>query len=441
MNQQQNNVVTINLSELWYVFLYHWKKVVLWALIGLLVGGGAAVLKYRRSASKYADYQAQEKQYEDQKSQYEKLLDNKKKALADYMDYYNNSILMQIDPQNVQRSYGTASVNPADGISMSDAVNTLKNQLLTDDVLNQLAKENNTKADYIKELVTVGTDDDGNLTVTVKGNTADLTKKIYDTLQKRAKTVSDTNAASFTCSLPGPTNDSYSDDDLASKQSDYSTQISDANTAVTNAQSSLDGLKAPEQPDSRSKMLTKYGAIGLILGLLIAFAGYTVDYVRKQHVYNPSDLYDYFKVKNLGSYDQSKLYEYKNYGLKGFARRKLGFVTGEDLGYTSTMVATNLYNFTKSGARNLVLIGDGTQVDGINKVLHDISDELKGINDDYRLIYAKNILTSATSRRVLGSADAAVLLVNKGATSQKSVREELRLLDEMQISCVGSILL
>lgn len=437
----QENTVTIDLVELWYLFLFQWKKAFVFVLIGLILGGGFAELQYMRSSSDYSAYETAEEDYQTQKEQYENYISSNEESLSEYLDYYSNSILMQIDPQNEQRSYGTVRVTLSEGASQSDVNTAIQSRIFSDDFLKSLADDENTTEEYMKELISANTDDDGNLTITVKGLDSDFTQDVYSKIQDEISDVSRENRNDFVCVLPDPTTNTTEDDELMSRQSTYQNQISNARNAISNAQSSLDSLTEPQAPDSLKNLLVKYCAVGIILFLLLDLAFLLLRYVRRQPVYSEKSLPD-VKLKNLGSYDQSQLYSRKYHGLKKFAAHKLGLTTGEDPTNTSAMVAVNLYNFTKDDLekRKIVFLGEGP-TDAAEQLMPDIEGELGNLREGYQLQYVKNVLTSPEARLTLGASDGAVILIRKGTTGWMTIREEERLLDELSLNCCGVIFL
>lgn len=440
MNEQENTV-TIDLGELWYLFLFYWKKAIVFILIGVILGGGFAGLRYMRSASDYTSYEEAEKNYQDQKKEYEDYISSNEDSLSEYLDYSNNSILMQIDPQNEQRSYGTVQVTLSEGASQSDVNSAIQNRIFSDDFLKELADDQNTTVEYIKELISVTTNDDGNLTITVKGSDSDFTEAVYAKIQDEVSDVSRENRADFVCELPNPTTNTTEDEDLMSRQSTYQTQISNARNAISNAQSSLDGLTEPQAPDSLKSLLIKYCAVGGILFLILDVLFLLLRYVRRQPIYSEKSMAGR-KTKVLGSYDQVRLYNRKYHGLMRFAARKLGLTSAEEPASTSAMVAVNLYNFTKDGQeRKIAFLGEGEATDAVEQVLPDIIKELGKLRDDYQLEHVKNVLTSPSARLTLGTCEGSVILIRKGKTSWNTLREEEKLLDEMNVDCCGVVFL
>lgn len=440
---KQDDAIFIDVGEWWYLFLFHWKKAFIFALVGFFLGSGIALLRYNQSESQYASYQDAETAYQSQKDQYEKYIAANEKSLSNYLDYYNNSILMQIDSQEEVRTYGKVHFTLMTDSSLEEAQNIVINGIFSDDFIQGLAEDRKTKAEYIKELISVESNDDGTLYVAVKGSKYDFTYNLFGRIKDEVKNISEENAGKFQCELVTHDTITTTDGDLSSRQSSYQTQITNAVNVIANAQSSLDDLTEPQVPDSLEDFMIDSCTAGVLLFILIDFLLILFRYIRKRPVYNKKDLPRSGKLKYLGSYDQAGLYKKKYRGITKFAVRKLGLITGEDPVETSSMVAVNLYNFASvNKAQNTILfIGEGDEADAIDKVIPAITKELETPQSEYHLIYAKNILTSPEARLLLGTADRAVIIIRKGVTSWGTVREEIRLLEEMRIECTGAVLL
>ena len=188
----------ISLSEIIVEILLQWRMILIWMLLGgLLMGALSYVQSSQTVAAQNATIQQQEENGEIQQQEDEQAVltrldktltlaqkSNVRAVLSyeDYADYYNNSLLMQIDAKNVPKTELTFYVK-ADSLDLSQSLVRLYEDAITCGIVQWLTEKNPNKYDArISELITVVRD----------------TNVITDTIQSNSFSISSFNTC---CSI------------------------------------------------------------------------------------------------------------------------------------------------------------------------------------------------------------------------------------------------
>ena len=319
---QQSNVVEIDLVSLMIYCLKHWRAVLITMLVcGILFGGvkGGQALSSAQDTSATEDtletYQQALDDYKNQSDTLNREIDSLNLKIAQINTYMEKSVLYNMDKNDVYRGsllyyIDTGyEVDPNLTYQTPDKTNSVLKayaSLVQNDAFYSEIKKDlkeNIDSKYLRELVNVSIDYDSHImTISVVGSSQTLAHQLLELIQKNMREAKNTVSTMITpheISLVSSSeyktvdqNSSVTEDgaalnpeviNVADKQQNIEDTLSSYQTSLTEKTQALKDLTEPEQPTvgktGAAKTAAKYGAIGLILGLVLAGGVLCVQYV------------------------------------------------------------------------------------------------------------------------------------------------------------------
>jgi capsular polysaccharide biosynthesis protein len=450
----------IDLKDLIFAVLRKWRLVILAAVIFAFLMGGYKYVKefmnYRNEeyVSKLKDqYDSDLEQYKQIQSGYEWNIE-KLTASIDYQEKYReNSILMKTDPYNeataavdifvevpaLPQGNGVivTSVDPADGI-----VKAYASGLLQGTALQSVAKQMGIDVMYLKELVKVTTDYEGNmLNVSVTYTDEEGADEILDGLLDRIEsscTEIQTNLGQHTIAIMNRNVGTVVDQTLADYQKKKLTDLTEMKKSLDNAEKELKELGEPSQPvtlskRSMSKEGIKYGVIGGLLGAFLVALGVCVAFVMNGKLNSDGDLKNRFHLKFLGGFTEKKDKKTVS-GIDGWLDR----LEGEE--YTSD---ETVYDILAANLDNLVDKGTSILFTGTirEEALSDLVKKLQGRLPELQLGFASDMTRNASTLRRIPEFDEIILVVIRKESRYREIEKEVEIVSNMRREFMGYIVL
>ena len=302
--------------------LKHWRAVLITMLVcGILFGGvkGGQALSSAQDTSATEDtletYQQALDDYKNQSDTLNREIDSLNLKIAQINTYMEKSALYNMDKNDVYRGsllyyIDTGyEVDPNLTYQTPDKTNSVLKayaSLVQNDAFYSEIKKNlkeNIDSKYLRELVNVSIDYDSHImTISVVGSSQTLAHQLLELIQKNMREAKNTVSTMITpheISLVSSSeyktvdqNSSVTEDgaalnpeviNVADKQQNIEDTLSSYQTSLTEKTQALKDLTEPEQPTvgktGAAKTAAKYGAIGLILGLVLAGGVLCVQYV------------------------------------------------------------------------------------------------------------------------------------------------------------------
>ena len=459
-NDNFNEEYEVRLGDLFWSVLRNWRGLIVGMIIfGILIGLFGAVREY----SKYRDpalkekankeYTAALEQYERSKEGYEAKIDN----LNDWIDrldsYRDSSLMLLMDPYDIQRSTITYYIDTGyeimPGISYQnpDYTGSLLNsyaaavaRLPFDDLIDLPGGPDLTTAHTVnkyssKKVCTAETDETtGLLTVTVIGDTEERCSVVMDAVKK---TIKDNEAilkkavGEHAVTIIGETTERSVDLDLANLQAAFANDYESNNNELTKTEGLLKDLKEPVKTvHSRRTILKqtiKFGILGLVIGLILS----VLLYIFRDHDRSVSGLQRKYGIPVLGALGASGK-KWRKADRKIASR--LGVPDYTDESGASDYVSSAIRLFRKSDEA-LVLVGSASE----DKIAN-IAELISGKFPDTEVRYGGNIRSSAKAVNELSRPCEVICVEEWPCGEDREIARELDLLRAMGKEPIGIIL-
>ncbi|SET90928.1 hypothetical protein SAMN05443270_1987 [Lacrimispora sphenoides] len=450
----------IDLKDLIFAVFRKWRLILFIAIILAFLSGGYKCVKElmnhqdeEYSSELKARYDSDVEQYEQAKSGYEWNIE-KLTASIDYQEQYReNSILMKVDPYNEaaaavdifiqvpelpqENGITIMPVDPADGI-----VKAYASGIVQGTVLKSVSKQTGIDLLYLKEMVKVTTDYDGNmLNVSViytdEEGAEEILEGLLDLIES-SYTEIQTNLGQHTIAIMNQDIGTVVDQSLVDYQKKKLTDLTETKENLDEAEKALKELKEPEQPVALSKRSTlkagiKYGVFGGFLGAFLIVFGVCVVFVMSGRLNVDGDLKGRFRLRFLGGFTDKK--EKKVFsGVDAWLDRLEGkeYVTDE---VVFDMLAANLGNMANKGTS---VIFTGTVSD---EALSDLVEKLRDRLPELRLEYAADMTRNASTLLKIPEIDEIILVEMRKVSRYREIEKEIEMVSNLKRDFMGYIVL
>ena len=278
----------------------------LFALLGIRQGNAAHTLSEEQQ-QEIAEYQAKIEEYDDALEDIDKSQEEVEKQIAELQEYVDNSIYMQIDPQNVQ------VVSTQYGLQTGGNVGNIYNSFITfindGGMKESLPEESKSlKVEYWRDIL--NSYQSGNvLTITVIHHDAAQAQQIMDIVKQRiqehipqVKNVQ----GDFNLIDMGTSTYVKSDANIVNGQNghrnnlkNYVNNRADFHTKRVSTQNNKENFIEKNEPETleapapnKLKTILKYMIVGIVFGIVLPCAGIALRYLLSDRLRSGSDLKD-----------------------------------------------------------------------------------------------------------------------------------------------------
>ena len=449
----ENQEREISLKDMLFSAMYHWKKMLLAALILAVALGGFMGYKSWKDATnpelvakyeqEYADAMIL---YEDEKTRLERELGDIEENIENQEEYLENSLVMKMDPHNVYEARASLYISTDYQILPEMSYqNTDKTQLIlafyqaaltNGEVMGEIAENAGVKVKYLREVVSVTSQMDHILDITVRHAEQEEAEKIMDQLLNNMAQIQVQLTESIEAHQVSTVFTSVSSDvdsNLAATQKAEKNMLQELKETLEVKQEELDELKEPTQT-----ALTTTGAIkdGIKWAILGAFAGIfavavvaCVAFIVSDKVYSGDELKNRFGLKILGSVAAEKKFS----RLDSWLRGKEGRATANsDAGYD--LIAMNVKNYGGE-MKTLLVTGDGNE-QLINRLVGVLQPKLPQV----KLLCCGSLLQDAKAVQSLPECDGVLLVEKCGASRYSNIARTVERVKDAQKQLVGCII-
>lgn len=498
MNQYDNTYITneddkseLSLLHLLYYVLQHWRSLLAGAFVFCILLGGFKLVKglgALESVDLKKDQQTYEralKEYTICKESLEKQAEELTMALEDQGKYHDESILMNLDPENAYKSTLTYAVNDVSDIQSVPAnvdslfvvnrkinsvlgayVSLMQDGSILRDVQNELGSKIDQK--YLAELVYVQADYQSKLIhITTLGENQDEAKAISDAVNSEVQAASGdlmnvvgTHRLQLVSSYVGsyagmsiqvgsiPEDGAGSKDatyltSIESLQKDYMNTVTDLQNQMIDCNKQLVELEEPTAPEGISrksvqKEAVKYGAIGFIGGMFLIALVYMMQYIFGGKLMDCDELNDHYGILLLGDY-HAPLHARPNAVDKWIARIN-GITEGkQDLENVYALgVAHIMAQLGMGETAGILLVGNAKEKD-FESASSALSERLRPAGIDVTVV--GNVNECACAVEKLKEAEQIVLIEQCGVSRQQDIQKELLTLRKLEKKIIGAIVL
>lgn len=455
-----NNVYEqeIDLKDLMFAILHKWRPIILMAIVlAILLGGykfGGGLIKQQNEeyvAEAEESFTEEKNTYTKTKTSLEREITNITANLESQEIYVENSILMKINPYDkwvASADIFVKMIEPQElqGITFSSVdfadsvVKAYASSIQKGNSLASLSKKKDIDLNYLKELVSVGTDYSSNMisvttTYTDKKGAQEILYAILSSLESMYPEVK-TQLGDHVISVMNENIGSITDSDLANRQTNNTNNVTSLQTSLEEKQKALEELEEPIAPVALSKSALlksgiKYAFIGGALGMFITIFWVCVVFLMSGKVNSASELKSRFGVKILGVFTHPT--EKRAFsGIDNWLDR----LDGKEIWPEESvfdMITVNIKNYLE-GNRTLLLTGT---VDSGR--LENIAKELKIRLPELEIEIGADMNHSAETLQMLPQYDAIVLLEECGKSKYSAIQQEIETLYNVKKSIIGCI--
>lgn len=446
----------IDLKDLLFFILRKWHFIACIAIIGALLAGGYQLFHYRDTeyiAELKKDYDRALKEYQQAEEGYLKSMEDLTADIHYEESYQENSLLYNIDPYNKltssadifitmdysrsQEGTNMVSIDPADSV-----LKAYTSAIIRGIFLLPFSEENKLDINYLKELIQVSPDYNGNmLTITVTHTERESAEKILDLILNAMDAIKpeiQKELGQHSMVIMNKNTDIVIDPGLARNQKDRTANLNNLYTSLRETQKALEDLTQPEEPAALTptgiiKAGIKYGILGGILGAFLSAFVSSVLFLMSNTLYSEKDLKNKFGLRILGTFFRGKkkvVFTAVDEYLDRLEGKKN--VTDQEV---YERIAANIKSFVEAGSKILLT---GT----INEtVLNDIRGSLQEQLCEFELAAGPDINDNTAALKMLNEYNNIVLVEERGVSKFSQVTSEIEMVHDLKKNVIGCILL
>ena len=460
--RDQDSYIGVNLKDLFWSVLCHWRLLLAALLVGGVVLGAYKGYKDLRVIHDAGEIEARHRAYETELESYEKqkkMLETDLKNLHDSQDqqqyYQDNALMLQMDQYNVRLitasycveigqqtdvekewviSYAQALLRRYQAalgqIDLDKAIATAEQPKLT--------ATNPTGSS--RKLLETSTDDRVSvLYVTVRADSEERAAKIYAEIEK---TLAEQEAALSVSDgwyrLIKISESRYADVDveIGKVQTNFENSMKSVADSISEREKSLSALKEPSDstPTVKSAIrhTIKYGVVGAVAGLLVVAFTVMAFTLLRDRLNSTEEAEKRYCLPVLGTIAGDGKKKTK---LDKYLAKRLGFnycsSAEEAIGFAASNVRFQLKNGTR-----LLLVGSCS-----NEKLSELKTQLSSRLEGVEILAAGNVNEDVTAVDALRSETAVVCVEEWMKTPHKEIRRELRTIADSGNRILGIIAL
>ena len=318
----------ISIADLFFDILYHWRHILVAALIGAVALG---VLQYSTitSANRAGKKLKEEQQYEVDLQNYQESLRNTENSINAYSnlldeqnEYLRESIYINLDsqkewfasktyyikmdPSELEALPENSQEDPADYVAMA-YVSSLAGGLDADEMKTLMGTDN--KA-YIDELVKAKSDIESNtVTLQIFGTDQESVARQIAYFDSRMQGVVNQSAqavGAHTLSVVGEDLGTRVDRDLASRKDEITRKIADWQKILKTLRQDLMVLIDQKEPQKPGNHIARYVVIGFIIGALLVVGIRVLKYMLGDEIHSENDMRKSLGIPVFGKLKKSR---------------------------------------------------------------------------------------------------------------------------------------
>ncbi len=454
MQLNRNQIIEINLKDLFFHILYRWRSILIAALIGAIVFCGYQYMSIKKihDAGKLTkeerQYQLDLQNYKENLESAESTIRINTKLLQGQNTYRNESMYFQLNSQSVWTATNkylvkidqsvldaipkNLSFDPADGVL--SAYTAPLNEVTEKELKDTFGTE---KVEYVSELInTEISTSENSIKVTVKAATKETAQAGMALLHTKMEFLAAGRAQLLephTLSLVSEEIALKTDEELLEKQETLAKSIKDNQETLQEARQKLDKLEASGEPVAPGPHLIKMAVIGFIIGAIFMAFIYIVLYILKGGLHNPNDLSARYNLPIFGVLATSGSL-HSNRGLdKLLSKWELGKnALDDDTVYKSISALLA----EKQDIQNIQLISS-LSIEKLTKAKEALAERLPGKTVELQMNATRNsdAITEASK------ADAVIITEAKDITCLKDTDRVVENLIISETNVIGAIIL
>ena len=442
----KNDTIMIDIKDCFFHIIYHYKSLLLAAIIGSILIGGYMFIKTELPHFR-GQKTAEDIKYEQQLAEYlsfREKTENNISFLSETLDeaqkYKEGSILYNsINLLTVRKAYILQGISD-DSISSDQPTNTDDILLLYQINLLQSCDSARLKdlfetdeLQYINEVVSlVKTEDSNVMILQVVGQNLETIEKQLVYLASILETVASEKVQSILPHELIPINEEVSvevNEDPVNNRKAFDERVTQLENKLNSYQKELDSTKKPELPKIN---LIRYFVIGFLFGGILMFAFYLIRYVFERKLHTAKEMESSFSIPLYGDYPKHRA----NGKLISSLLDKWEFY---GVNTDSTVVTNNICALLRETCKGKIVAITGTVSEKqMLKLQNELQEQLEG---DVTLFAVPEFLNHSTAINDVKKSDAVILVEEKHTSEIKKIERLLSVLSIAEEKVIGCIVL
>lgn len=446
--ERTNDEQMIYFKDLLFAALRSWRIVLIVAVVlAVLLGGYRGISRMSVGTDPAVLAEAQT-QYEAEKAVLEQRVESLQESLVSRQAYFENSLLMQIDPYNHYEAVVSLYVDtgyqiqPGSVYQDPDKTNIVlsayKAVLTGETCVQEIAQLLDTQPQYVAELFTVETEDvSGTMNVYFKCLTQEQASQVLDVMVRTltgAYAQVEKTVVAHTPRLLDNTVRACVDAKLAETQKTETTRLNELLTNLTDAEAKSAALAAPVAVTvsfgSVLKQAVVFAVLGFVAGAFVTVCVIWVMHIAGKSAYSARSVEGRTGVKIIGCVAHTEITNRVDRWL--YTRE--GRCTAEPAQQTA-LLATDI-RCRVPDAKLLLVTGSGSKEDR-----ESVVQALQQTMPNAKVVDQGNILSSAQALEALTGADTVVLVEKCHSANYGDICREKEIICDYNKQLVGCVLL
>lgn len=464
----------VSLPRLLLLTLRRWRSMLLAGLILAVLLAGVKVLReYRnRSVSNVAheEYLANMAVYNASVEAYTNAIERFQTKIDAKQQYFNESLLMQIDPHNesaaiasfVVRTPGLDRADDSDAepgqtqnaavINASNVVHAYVDFINSGISYDAIASEQGVSEQNIRELVLITSDQyhfSSVFKVQARSMDMDLSRKILDHIIEEIDKNRDAfrgTLGEYEISVVSRSEENQVDTVLLQQQTDLQNSIATLQKNLQTSQTSLKELIKPSEATGAStktiiKHGIKYGVVGMAGGIFLMVLLFAIRILMNGRILTDDEINVTYGLRNLMTFPAGAGGREPSSAIDRLVERLVSDAPDMTIAEASDVLLARVENLTAaSGWSNIVLAGSLRE-----SLLHSFAEMLQKRAGEsgsaLTFAVASELDRNASSIRRLRDADACILVEEIGETVYRDAAEEVELVQASGKPILGTVYL
>lgn len=439
----------INLKSMLFAAAYRWKVMLVLAVtLAVFLGAYQMVSAWRKrdNAVLHTQYKIAYTEYKNKKKTLEKSIEKLEEDIAEQETYLSKSMLMQLDHRDVHQArvnlYLTTpyqimpdkvfqNTDKADQL-LAFYVSSLSDQLL----LENIAKKANLEARYLTEVISISTNLNHILSITVNWTDNAGARNVMDALVAHVQSYYDTfskTVGEHTLTVVLDTVGSVVDPGVFDRQEQENLRLEDYELQLAKSTAELQSLVEPviseESVNSILKTGIKWAILGGVAGVVLVAALCCFAYIFSDKVYCGTDVQVRCGVRVLGSLPGNK----KTDLITRRIRQAEGRIIA-DPNEVPILLQETLLQYAH-GASNVLITGDIKP-----ELAKSCAARLQEGLTEVKLTACGSILEDVNAVRCLAQCDAVLLLAKCGSSRYYRISREMARINDAKKPLMGCII-
>lgn len=473
------------IKDMCFYVLRKWRKILIWMIVFAIIADGFSALKsYKNVIESQQMKNVAEEELKEAKAalsegdakiverSYESYV-TYKESLDSSINYYNNSIKMQMDPNQVSTIDVQYSVNNSK--ILQDIVEAYSNAVLSEESCEYISQkaglDSNVK--YVNELIEmyvtteedekitiVDNDDSKSMLINIIAPNKETCEKLADAVEEKIQEYTPKIQESFGNFKIEKIDRNYTNgfnNDLLEEQQTFMMNLGAINSAISSLSTVMpegqkkyySALISYNDDETKNEDVTtavtfqpisiKFIIVGLFAGAFLAVCWYIFIYVIDRYLKNEDEVEDYLEVPVLGTIPSEKTIRLKN-NLIDRTIYKI-FKKGNNLSEEENiqLICSNILLYAKMKNINNILITSVVDSEFIEKIKKQIGDSVQKEETEFKCTVGKSIIQNVESLNALASSDGVIFVEEVGNSDFEDMGKEVSICLKNNMTIIGAV--